>query len=321
MRNFSLTSTLFKVLKYPYFLLLMEGLNTNSGQIINIRLRPSQAPNTFYDMEMLMDTMLHELCHNIYSEHDNLFYGLLDQVQQEWKLLSSKGYQGEGFFSPGRRLGSGHVFYKPSIAVVADTADRRRIKDAAERREKGIIVRPEGRRLENEAPSPQQNGRRLGGEGGEIIHAIDPRELAAMAAEQRARDQKRCGAKQAKPDMKRETERARREGTTVQAQDIGNLIDLNDLKLYDLDDIPDAFSINAPSKSTLDGWICQQCTFQNPPLYLSCKICHLERTTDDSSDNYIDLTDEFAVSWDCQLCTFRNENVTDGKCMVCGTEI
>jgi DNA-dependent metalloprotease WSS1 len=299
----------------------MAGLNTNFGQIINIRLRPARAPNTFYDMETLMDTMLHELAHNVFSEHEKPFYGLFEEIKREWELLSSKGYQGEGFFSPGQRLGSGSGVNKSFIAATA--ADRRRIKEAAQRRAEGIIVGPVGRRL-----GGGDNGRRLG--GGEIIEDIDPRQLAAMAAEQRARDQTRCGASQAGADMRRETERAQREGTSTQAQDF---IDLNDLKNYDLEDVPELagppltndFSRSPPTSSIknpfLSDWNCQQCTFQNPPLYLSCQICQTERKLRDGPGNYIDLREEFGISWDCQACTFKNENVTDEKCIICGTEI
>ena len=288
-----------------------------------------------------MDTMLHELAHNVHTEHDQHFYALLDEIKRDWGMLSAEGYQGEGFFSQGQRLGSGNVFYKPSIAV--STTDRRLIKDAAERRAKGIVVRPEGRRLGSDqvVPDqaiPSQEGRRLGGgTEREDVEEIDPRKLAAMAAERRARDQRRCGAKQAGDQMRKETEKAQREGTTTQAKDIGKVIDLNDLQDYDLDGISDLprpehhpYGFNDPAPTTsrdnpfLSDWICKQCTFQNPPLYLSCQICQTERKLNDETHNYIDLAhthaQDLGTSWDCQLCTFRNENVTDGKCMVCGTE-
>lgn len=327
-----------------------------------------------------MDTMLHELCHNVHSEHDKQFYGLLDQVKQEWTMLSSKGYQGEGFFSQGKRLGTGHLFYKPSISSAASAQDRKRIKSAAERRARGDMFIGEGRRLGDggansplDVPRPRPRPRpagssvelrpqpagssvelrpqpadsvgvatpggrrlgRLGADEGDIFELdIDPKQLAAMAAERRAKDQKRCGAKQAGADMRRETERAQREGTTTQAGDIGNVIDLDDLQDYDLGDIPAAPVLATPSKpasspslgvtSLSSDWTCQKCTMVNPPLYLSCQVCQYERklgNMEAEAGNYVDLTEEFGVSWDCKLCTFRNENVTDGKCMVCGVEI
>jgi len=301
-----------------------------------------------------MDTMLHELCHNVHSEHDKQFYGLLDQVKREWEMLSSRGYQGEGFFSQGQRLGTGHLFYKPSISTAASAEDRKRIKSAAERRAKGDMFIGQGRRLGDggvisgtgiparpaesgggvpSAPGGRRLGR-LGVDEGDIFELdIDPKQLAAMAAERRARDQKRCGAKHAGADMRRETERAQREGTTTQAGDIGNVINLDDLEDYDLRDVPVAPTPAAHTKpaapTSVGGllssdWTCQKCTMVNPPLYLSCQVCHTERKLGDAGvepGGYIDLTEEFAVSWDCKLCTFRNEKVTDGKCTVCGTEI
>jgi DNA-dependent metalloprotease WSS1 len=221
-----------------------------------------------------------------------------------------------------RKLGSGHTWYKPSLAVTA--ADRRSIKNAAERRAAGVIVGPNGRKLGDNGGG---EGRRLGGVN---IEEISPKQLAAMAAEQRARDQKRCGAKHGGADMRRETERAQREGTTTQAQDIGKVIDLNDLQNYDLEDIPidpPAMSgFTTPPTSTINNhilsdWNCQQCTFLNPPMYLSCQVCRTERKLDPSTNGIIDLTEEFGVSWECQACTFANENNTDGKCIICGTEI
>ena len=215
--------------------------------------------------------------------------------------------------------------------VIIEGISRRRIlltRTAAERRARGIIVGSNGRQLggNDKEVKVDENSRRL---GGEIIEEISPRQLAAMAAEQRAGDQKRCGAKQAEADMRRETERAQREGTTTQAKDIGNVIDLNDLKNYDLEDI---FGMSATSSSNRlptpqstvndtfqSDWNCRSCTFQNPPLYLSCMVCQAEReATTAETENSIE--DDFGVSWECRLCTFKNEN-TDGMCIICGLEI
>src|SRR5208282_6134724 len=119
-------------------------------------------------------------------------------------------------------------------------------------------------------------------------------------------------------------ERAQREGTTTQAQDIGKVIDLNDLQNYDLEDIPMApramNGFTTPPTSTINNqflsdWNCQQCTFRNPPIYLSCEICQTERKLEVSTNDVIDLTEEFGISWECQACTFANENNTDGKCI------
>ena len=38
------------------------GLNTNSGQKINLRLRPPGEPDGFYEFDQLVLVMLHEVC-------------------------------------------------------------------------------------------------------------------------------------------------------------------------------------------------------------------------------------------------------------------
>lgn len=38
------------------------GLNTNSGQKINLRLRPPGSPASFYEYDQLVLVMLHEVC-------------------------------------------------------------------------------------------------------------------------------------------------------------------------------------------------------------------------------------------------------------------
>lgn len=393
-QNFSPIIPVSKVLLHPHSLLKV-GLNTNGGEIINIRLRPASSVNSFYDFNLCMETMLHELAHNVHGEHDKQFYALLEEITKEWELLSSKGYKGEGFFSQGQRLGKGHVFYKPSIA--ASAAERRRIKDAVERRERGINTGP-GKRLGapedapvmgqplgvslgqgqplgqpfgqtlGQPPGDSLVGYRLGGGygGGEYDENFqDPKRLAAIAAERRANDQKRCGAKQASGDMRRETQKAQREGKRTQAKDMPAIIDLSDIQDYDLKDsimnlsVPTA-SLNGPTMAVdMGDWMCNQCTFLNPPLYLACQMCETERKlnsnvatnhidlTDENiqqrtpaipPDNYIDLTEEHeqpwkagdnaglfingrtGKSWSCHACTFKNENVVDEKCLVCGTK-
>jgi DNA-dependent metalloprotease WSS1 len=266
-------------------------------------------------MEMLMDTMLHELSHNIHGDHDQQFYKLFEELKDEWRLLTSKGYRGEGFFSQGQRLGTGHAFYKPRTALGG--LERRRVKDALERKERGIVVGPNGRRL-GDGPdlNNTETGKRLGGT--DLIAELTPRELAAIAAEQRSMDQNRCGAKQLDKDMKRERERAARESTRTRAQDLPVIDDLGN---YELDDIVNGLSIaSAPSQSSagsLGDWYCNRCTVKNPPLYLSCSICSAERKLGSDEGSFIDLTAEEPFTWECEACTFMNEN-GNGTCSICG---
>jgi hypothetical protein len=296
-----------------------------------------------------MDTMLHELCHIVHGEHDKSFYGLLDELKREWEILSAKGYQGEGFFSQGQKLGKGHMWYRPSLAV--SSTDRKRVKEMAERKARGEIKGPgvplggPGIPVGGEVGG----GRRLGGTPAMVLEQWDPKQLAAMAAEQRSRDQRRCGQKHGGRDMQREKDKADRQGKQTQVKDIPHILDLNDMQDYDLEDLPVDLTpvpvanglgravYRAPSPapsptpspvpSMANGglwqsdWACTRCTLRNPPLYLACQACEAERDLQGVGTDLIDLTANGGTnSWDCKACTFRNDNVMGGICSVCGTE-
>jgi len=249
-------------------------------------------------------------------------------------MLSARGYKGEGFFSQGHRLGSGHVFYRPRGLL--GEFERRRVRDAVERRERGVVVGLNGLnggRLLGVDQSGEMDeltagvgGRRLGGT--DLVRELTARELAAIAAEQRANDQRRCGAKYLKNDMKKERDKAARESTRTMAKDLPVIHDLGNYELEDqvtLLSVPTRPSLSSTDSSWNEGyrlgedWHCRQCTFRNPPLFLSCQMCQAERGIHGDEGDLIDLTSEYQVSWDCGTCTFRNENVLDGKCIVCGT--
>ncbi|KAI0699331.1 WLM domain-containing protein [Cerioporus squamosus] len=65
------------------------GLNINAGEKILLRLRPPHAPDTFYDEEDILHTMLHE------------FYKYLADLEEEHAALRRSGYDGEGFIPRG----------------------------------------------------------------------------------------------------------------------------------------------------------------------------------------------------------------------------
>ena len=85
------------------------GLNINRGYKICIRLRYHNNPDLFLPMEQCVDTMLHELSHIIWGDHDGNFHRLWDELRDEWETLTRKGYTGEGFLSKGERLGGGRA--------------------------------------------------------------------------------------------------------------------------------------------------------------------------------------------------------------------
>ena len=83
------------------------GLNINRGYKICIRLRYHNNPDLFLPLEQVVDTMLHELSHIVWGEHDANFHRLWDELRDEWETLTRKGYTGEGFLSEGKKLGGG----------------------------------------------------------------------------------------------------------------------------------------------------------------------------------------------------------------------
>ncbi|RPD82246.1 WLM-domain-containing protein [Lentinus tigrinus ALCF2SS1-7] len=147
-------------------------LDINSGQKILVRLRPPHTPNTFFDEEDILQTMLHELAHNVHGSHDDKFYKFLAGLEEEYATLRRSGYDGEGFHSAGRRLGTSFSHDLPVHLA------RQRAVDAAEKRRQISLV--------------LSGGGRLGGAARDANKT--PQELAAEAAERRARDDKACAS-------------------------------------------------------------------------------------------------------------------------------
>lgn len=77
-------------------------------------------------MEQVVDTMLHELAHNVHGPHDEKFHALWDQLRKEYESLVSKGYTGEGFMSDGRRLGGARVPKHEAVRMARVAAEKRR---------------------------------------------------------------------------------------------------------------------------------------------------------------------------------------------------
>lgn len=134
-----------------------------------------------------MGTMLHEvssssldtlkltshgkLTHNVHGPHDDKFYSFLSKLQDEYEELRRKGYAGEGFFTPGQRLG-GSVAYINGRALSNDASPalgRLKALEAAEKR------RQVSRVLGGQRTLGGASGSRAGGPG----RGLTPRELAA----------------------------------------------------------------------------------------------------------------------------------------------
>ena len=98
----------------------------NRGQKICLRLRYPGDKNQFLPLEQVVDTMLHELSHNVHGPHDAKFHALWDQLRKEYEGLLSKGYTGEGFLSDGRVLGGRRVPRDEARRIARAAAEKRR---------------------------------------------------------------------------------------------------------------------------------------------------------------------------------------------------
>ena len=115
-----------------------------------------------------MDTMLHELAHNVHGPHNEQFHALWDQQRKEYEGLLAKGYTGEGFLSDGRQLGG-------SKRIPMHEA-RRLARAAAEKR----------------ATLSSGSGQRLGGKP--LRLGTDIRKVIVDAIERRSTVLKGCGS-------------------------------------------------------------------------------------------------------------------------------
>ncbi|KAI9648525.1 hypothetical protein NHQ30_003160 [Ciborinia camelliae] len=148
------------------------GLNVNRGQKICLRLRYPGDRNQFLPMEEVVDTMLHELCHNEIGPHNQQFHALWDQLRKEHEGLTAKGYTGEGFLSEGKSLGGRRV---PQHEA------RRLARIAAEKRQKGL----------------KGSDQKLGGRP--VPYGTDIRKVIVDAIERRNKVLKGCGGSRMNP--------------------------------------------------------------------------------------------------------------------------
>jgi hypothetical protein len=147
------------------------GLNINRGYKICVRLRYHNNPDLFLPLEQIIDTMLHELSHNKWGEHDHKFHALWDELRDEHETLVRKGYTGEGFMSEGKRLGGGRPPTERDLRELA--------REGAEKRRTMSTL-------------SAGSGRRLG--GSDIMLGRDAREVIAGQALLRNTINQGCGS-------------------------------------------------------------------------------------------------------------------------------
>ncbi|THV06588.1 WLM-domain-containing protein [Dendrothele bispora CBS 962.96] len=306
------------------------GEDVNMGEKILLRLRPAHYPDWFMEEADVVQTMLHELTHNVHGPHDDKFYKFLSGLQEEYDALQRSGYAGEGFFSKGQRLGQSVSHNLPPHLA------RTKALEAAEKRRKT-------------SQTLGGDGRRLGGVAIGSSKPLSPRELAARAAERRALDEKMCGQGEM---ARKEAEKAAKESVENKVIDLtlddsddeiefvdvesnagpshppipSKLTDAGKMNVNKARSTPTASlqttttvntpAVNLATKPTvvpatvhpdLSEWSCPACTLLNPAMVLQCEAC---LTTKPSTAS---------AGWTCLTCGESGMPHDFWTCSFCGS--
>ncbi|SCU87847.1 LAFA_0E09186g1_1 [Lachancea sp. 'fantastica'] len=139
------------------------GMNVNGGAKIMLRLRQPFDEDQFLSREQILGTMLHELTHNLCGPHNATFYKKLDELMARQWVIEQRGLF-DGFVGRGRKLGA-----RPRAKIPGQTSGSGNVLGG------------------NNAGSSW----RMGSLNPQVRRS--PREMAALAAEQRAQDAVWCG--------------------------------------------------------------------------------------------------------------------------------
>ena len=231
------------------------------------------------------------LCHIVHGPHNDDFHNLWNQLRNEHEQLARKGYTGEGFLSPGRKLGGTRIPMQEA---------RRRARAAAENRQ----------------ALAAGSGQKLG--GAPVRRGEDIRKVIADAATRRSMVIRGCASgterergiveETAKNGFrtKAEEDDANEEAIT---QAYIELIQEEEREKYGKDYVAPSSTNPAgskgdskmasamsetitpfaarrplsvaepPSAEPSDGWSCAVCTLYNPCGYLCCGACGCERSS------------------------------------------
>lgn len=232
------------------------GLNINGGAEVKLRLRRQNNEWDFFPYEQILDTMLHELCHNEYGPHNADFYNLLDEIRKECEELMAKGITGtgRGFDLPGRRLG-GYSRQLPPSAL------RQKALSAAEKRSQMGTLLPSG-------------PHRLGGDSS-MKTALSPIQAAAMAAERRLHDDLWCASNSKSSQLEElpgtsESPKDITSGEALPLWECGTCTLLNQALLLTCE------ACGTPrmeEKKSTKIWSCKFCTLQNSVGKDRCVAC------------------------------------------------
>ncbi|KAK1276014.1 hypothetical protein QJS04_geneDACA003974 [Acorus gramineus] len=299
------------------------GLNVGGGIEVKLRLRRPNREWDFFPYEQVLDTMLHELCHNVHGPHNASFYKLWDELRKECEELVSKGISGtgQGFDAPGRRLGG--FLHQPPLSSLQKSA-----LAAAEKRARAGALLPSG-------------PKRLGGDS-DIMTALSPIQAAAMAAERRMQDDLWCASQSCSGSSASHDDTGFSDvsdGSTSFGNDISNVLPQKrsrasslshsdeksrNVGIVDLtDDGTESNREDRPEGSSTCGasvnnfatgtaekqaiWQCNVCTLINQALAPICEACGTQKPRSVDS--------KFKI-WSCKFCTLEN-SVNLDRCSAC----
>jgi len=272
------------------------GLNVGKGIEVKLRLRRDGSDLDFIPYEEVLDTMLHELCHNERGPHDAQFYKLWDELRKECDELVSKGITGtgQGFDGTGRRLG-GFTVYPPPPSLRQATAA------AAQKRARNGALLPSG-------PT------KLGGNN-YIMSVLSPVQAAAMAAERRMHDDLWCGSHdQSGIDdsddviLEEPPNLTARDGKTTKGSCSNPIAEPSTSSGIHTAPRDGSSSFRTTSDAGDDSkWECGACTLLNQPLAPICEVCGTAKPK---------IAKAKYATWSCKFCTLENSTKLD-KCSAC----
>ncbi|EJS43484.1 wss1p [Saccharomyces arboricola H-6] len=163
---------------YPHDQRLL-GMNVNRGSKVMLRLRCPTDEFQFLPMESIMGTMLHELTHNLFGAHDKKFYDKLDELMGRQWVIEQRGLY-DMFLGSGQRLGGTPNIRSNRYPMTGISTNMG-------------IVRKRGKGVKLGTLSPDSTPTTHRGRS--------PREMAALAAERRYKDDRWCGENKSNKDQ------------------------------------------------------------------------------------------------------------------------
>ncbi|KAK2785572.1 hypothetical protein FQN53_007657 [Emmonsiellopsis sp. PD_33] len=270
------------------------GLNVNYGQKICIRLRYASDRNQFLPFDQVLDTMLHELSHNVYGPHDHKFHALWNRLREEHMQLTLKGYTGEGFLSHGKRLGGRRIPPHEAHRLARVAADKRQTLNAASGRKLGgaPVRRGAGIRMLIADAAQRRTAVIEGcasgtGEGQKLADEASKNGFKTKAEEEDANEQAIMQAFIDLIQQEEEEEQHRNSHTPPSASHpadprqspsrprIPN--DTNPTRSQQKPSNPPVIDLCDDDNIDSDSWTCPVCTLKNPSAFLCCDACSSER--------------------------------------------